>query len=107
MSSEVMFWTKPMLQRRWQTTDRSIDRWWKETGRLPQPDTYIGPSPAWSDQTIRAAEAEWAREGLARRPHQDTAKALAAAMAEKRAQAAKAKAGTPRKPTRSAPRGRR
>jgi hypothetical protein len=87
MSSEVTFLTKPALQRRWGKPDRTIDRWWKETRRLPPPDTYLGSHPAWREQTILSAEAEWARQGAARVPHQDTDKAHAAA-AEKRAQRA-------------------
>lgn len=86
MSSEVTFLTKPALQRRWGKPDRTIDRW-RDIGRLPAPDTYLGAHPAWREQTILAAEAEWARQGAARIPHQDTDKAHAAA-AEKRAQLA-------------------
>jgi len=85
-SEEVTFLTKPALQRRWGKPDRTIDRWWKETGRLSPPDTYLGPHPAWREQTILAAEAEWARQGAERAPHQDTAKAHAAAMAAKKGQ---------------------
>ncbi len=84
MSSEVTFWVKPMLQRRWQKPDRTIDRW-RESGRLPPPDTFLGHQPAWREDTILAAEAKWAQQGAERAPHQDTDKAHAAAVAAKHA----------------------
>ena len=100
MSSEVTFWVKPQLQRRWQKPDRTIDRW-RDSGRLPPPDTFLGNQPAWKEETILAVEAEWARQGAERVPHQNTDKAHAAA-AERRTQLAEQSAQWLKK---SAPKG--
>jgi len=96
MSSEVTFLTKPQLQRRWGKPDRTIDRW-RDIGRLPPADTFLGNQPAWREQTILEAEAKWAQEGAERVPYQNTAKAHKAAT-EKRAKQAVMKAIPKRAP---------
>jgi hypothetical protein len=44
------------LAERYKVDLRTIDRWYKEDGRLPKPDLVMARSPMWSEGLIEANE---------------------------------------------------
>ncbi len=87
MSSEVVYWTMPMLSVRWKRTTRTFARWRKQ-GLIPEPDIYLGKQPAWTEETVLAVEAEMKRRAVESPPVYPNMAKAQAGLASRRTQLA-------------------
>lgn len=89
MSSEAVFIDQVALAARWHKTTRTIARW-REQGKLPRAELYLGRQPNWSMKTIYKLEDEMRRAALEAPPtFPCTAKAIARRAELRAKQAAK------------------